>query len=180
MNLDLFHSLTNKNIEFKPLSTCDVQEIHEYASDPIVSQYIGWKLMNTLDETREFIDVMINRELEGTHLYASVVQKSSGFVIGTAMLFNFDHQANKAEIGYVFHKDYWGKGYGTQVISLISDFAFKSLKLHKLHGQVVHPNIGSARILEKNDFKLEGRLIDHYFIDNDYYDALLYGKINNK
>jgi ribosomal-protein-alanine N-acetyltransferase len=105
--------------------------------------------MNTLKETSEFIELMLKRESEGTHLYASIAVKSTQEVIGTAMIFNFDQQANQAEVGYVFHKDYWGKGYGTESVALMSDFAFESLNLHKLHASVVDANIGSARILEK-------------------------------
>ncbi len=177
MNVDLFHRLEGRSIYFKPLSLSDVQEIHGYASDENVSRFIGWNLMHTLNETHEYIEKMIRRESEGTHLYASVALRTTGTIIGTAMIFNFDREANHAEIGYVFHSDYWGKGYGTETIALMSDFAFESLNLHKLHACVVDANIGSVKVLEKNGFKLEGRLKDYYFIDGTYYDGLFFGKL---
>ena len=180
MDLSLFHALEGESVIFKPLSTNDVREIHDFASDEEVSRFIGWNLMNTLDETREHIETMINRESAGTHLYASIVLKSTQAIIGTGMIFNFDQKANKAEIGYVFDKNYWGKGYGTESLALMSDFAFESLNLHKIHASVVDANAGSARILEKNGYVLEGRLKDHYFIENQYYDGLLFGKIQTK
>ncbi len=96
------------------------------------------------------------------------------------MIFNFDHKAKKAEIGYVFNRDHWGKGYGTECVALMSDFAFNSLNLHKLHACVVDANLGFARILEKNGYVLEGRLNDHCFIEEKYYNALLFGKIQTK
>lgn len=180
METSLFHSLEGKSICFRELSINDAQAIHEYASDEDVARFIGWNLMNTLNETREHIERMLKRESEGTHLYASIVQKSTQTVIGTAMIFNFDKEANQAEVGYVFHRSYWGRGYGTECVALITDFAFKSLKLHKLHASVVDANIGSARILEKNGYELEGRLKDYYFIEDKYYAALLFGKIQNE
>lgn len=179
MNSGLFHSLIGEKVYFKALSMEDSQEIHDYASDNDVSRFIGWDLMNTLDETRELVELMLKREAAGTHLYASIVLSSNQAIIGTAMIFNFDQEANQAEIGYVFHKDYWGKGYGTETAALMSDFAFKTLNLHKLHASVTDANIGSARVLEKNGFDLEGRLKDHYFIEDKYYDSLLFGKIAN-
>lgn len=180
MNKALFHSLEGKNIYFKALSTNDAQAIHDYASDKDVKRFIGWNLMKSLNETTEFVELMINRESAGTHLYASVALKSTEEVIGTVMIFNFDKQANQAEVGYVFHKDHWGKGYGSESLALVTDFAFESLNLHKLHASVTDANIGSARILEKNGYKLEGRLKDHYFIEDKYYDSLLFGKIQAK
>ncbi|MEH7107819.1 GNAT family N-acetyltransferase [Bacillus sp. JJ1764] len=179
MNIQLFHSLEGEKVYFKPLSLEDVTEIHEFASDPEVSRFIGWELKNTLDETHEHIETMLKREEAGTHLYASVVIKPTKAIIGTVMIFNFDNEANQAEIGYVFHKDYWGMGYGTESVALMSDFAFKNLNLHKLHASVVDVNRGSARILEKNKYELEGRLRDHYFIEGHYYDALLFGKLTH-
>lgn len=180
MNKELFHSLVGKNIYFKPLKTEDAHKVHDYASDKEVKKYIGWNLMKSLEETTEFVRTMIKREEADTHLYASVALKSTDEVIGTVMLFNFDKIANKAEIGYVFHKNHWGKGYGSDSLSLVSDFAFESLKLHKLHATVIDANIGSAKILEKDGFQLEGNLKDHFYIEDQYYGALLYGKFNSK
>ena len=180
MDTSLFHSLEGENICFKSLSTNDAEEIHSYASDEEVSRFIGWNLMNTLDETHEHIEIMLKRESAGTHLYASIVLKSTQAIIGTAMIFNFDQKANHAEIGYVFHKEHWGKGYGSESVALMSDFAFRSLNFHKLHASVVDANIGSARILEKNGYELEGRLKDYYLIEDKYYDSLLFGKVQTK
>jgi ribosomal-protein-alanine N-acetyltransferase len=180
LNPSLFHSLEGESISFKALSTTDAQEIHNYASDKEVSRFIGWSLMNSLNDTSEHIKTMLKSEAAGTHLYASIVQKSTKDIIGTAMIFNLDQEANQAEIGYVFHRDYWGNGYGTECVALISDFAFESLNLHKLHASVVDANIGSARILEKNGYMLEGELKDHFFIEGKYYNAFLFGKIQTK
>ncbi|MEG0772050.1 GNAT family N-acetyltransferase [Clostridium sp.] len=176
MDKDLFHSLEGTDIYFKLISTEDTEDMHEYTSDKECKRFIGWRLMQNPDETREFIEELVRRESAGTHLYASVVLKSNDKVIGTVMLFNFDKEANQAEVGYVFNRGYWGKGYGTESIALVSKFGFESLKLHKLHASVVGANIGSARLLEKNGYELEGRLKDHFFIEDKYYDDLLFGK----
>jgi len=175
-----FHSLEGEKVYFKALNIEDVQEIHDYASDPEVSRFIGWNLMNTVHETRKLIETMLDRDSAGTHFYASIVLKSTQEIIGTAMVFNIDKEANKAEIGYVIHRNHWGKGYGSEIVALMTDFAFQSLHLHKLYAYVVDANIGSARILEKNGYELEGRLKDNYFIEDKYYDALFFGKISNQ
>ena len=176
MSTDLFHGLEGENICFKSMSTKDEQEIHSYASDEDVSRFIGWPLMKTLNETHNYIEEMLRRESAGTHLYASIVLKSTQEIIGTAMIFNFDHEAKHAEVGYVFHKNHWSKGYGTETVALMVGFAFDALNLHKLHARVVEANIGSIRILQKHCFKSEGCLKDYYFIDSTYHNLLLFGK----
>lgn len=177
MNQHSFHSLQGAKIRLKQVSAHDASEMHAYLSDEDVSRFIGWKLMHTVDETRAHIEALLTREAAGTHLYASIVLASTQAVIGNAMMFSFDWNAKHAEIGYVFHKGYWGKGYGTECVALMDEFAFGVLQLHKLYASAAAANTGSARILEKNGYQLEGRLKDHYFIDGQYDDALLFGKI---
>lgn len=177
MNMNSFHKLQGQSICFKALLAEDAPAIHSYASDEEVSRFIGWPLMKNVEETLAFVEEMISREAAGTHLYASIVLKSTGHIIGTAMFFGFDKEANHAELGYVFHKDHWGKGYGTEAVAMMERFGFEVLKLHKLHARVVDANIGSAKILEKNGFELEGRLKDYFYIDHAYFDNLIFGKL---
>ena len=174
MKPKLYTAETGSKIAFKPMRLEESPLIHTYASDEDVSRYIGWKLMNTLDETTAYVKEMLRREEAGTHLYTSIYERDSGVLIGTGMLFNFDDEARQAEIGYVFHKDYWGKGYASDAIKAITTFADEQLGLHKVHASVVAKNIGSARVLEKNSYVLEGRLRDHFFIDEAYDDELIF------
>ena len=179
MDSGLFHNLQGEKIYFKALNIEDAEAIHRYASDEDVSRFIGWSLMKTLKETSDYIEEMIRREAAGTHLYASIVLKPTQEVVGTAMIFNFDWKAKHAEVGYVFHKNHWGRGLCTEAVELMNSFAFEVLKLHKLHARVVAANIGSVRVLEKSGYVLEGRLRDYHFIDEGYYDSLLFGLIKN-
>lgn len=173
----LFHNLKSEHLQFKQLVMEDVDAIHLYASDEDVSRFIGWPLMDSLEATNDFVAEMMSKEVAATHIYANVIEISSNEVIGTVMIFNIDQVANKAEVGYVFRKDTWGKGYCSQAVELVCDYGFKVLNLHKIHAQVTDTNIGSSRVLEKNGFEKEGHLKDHYYVDNQYYDCLLYGKI---
>ncbi|RAU98892.1 GNAT family N-acetyltransferase [Paenibacillus sp. YN15] len=160
MNPVLFHSLKGARIELRKISLEDAAEMYAYLSDEEVSRYIGWKLMHTIDDTRRHIGTLLEREASGTHLYAAVILKSTGAVIGNAMLFNMDAREGHAEIGYVLHKGYWGQGYGTECVALVDAFAFEVLQLHRLYACVIAANLPSARILEKNGYRLDGTLPD--------------------
>jgi ribosomal-protein-alanine N-acetyltransferase len=177
LNAGIFHSMGDDTIGFKALKTADSAAIHEFASDPEVSRYIGWRLMKNQDETYQHVETMIKREIESVQLYASVYLRETGEIIGTAMLFHMDLEAANAEIGYVFRKDTWGKGYGSRSVALISDFVFNNLKFHRLYANVAAENIGSGKILLNNGFLLEGRLKDHYLVEEKYCDRLIYGKL---
>ncbi|MNC19461.1 putative ribosomal N-acetyltransferase YdaF [compost metagenome] len=160
MNIGIFHSLEGARLQFRKISMDDAAEMHVYLSDEEVSRYIGWKLMHTLEDTRAHIGTLLAREAAGTHLYAAVVLKATGVVIGNVMLFNMDAQEGQAEMGYVFHKGYWGQGFGTECVAVVDDFAFEVLPLDKLYACVDAANLPSARILEKNGYRLDGTLED--------------------
>ena len=177
VNKKTFNTLSGEDIYFKPLNLDDVPAIHEFASDKKVSKFIGWSLTYSLDDTVELVESMIQKEKYEMGIYASIFLKSNYQLIGTCMIFNVDLQAKHGEIGYVLNADYWNRGYGTEIIKLISNYASKELKLHKLHARVVDRNIGSSKILEKNGFILEGNLKDYYFIDDKYYNGLFWGKV---
>ncbi len=176
MSNGAFHTLIGEGIYFKPLSTDDTAAIHSFASDPLVSKFIGWRLMGSSEETEDFIKEMIKREAAATHLYASIVLKATGDIIGTAMIFSIDKEARHAEVGYVLHKSYWGKGYGTEALRLMNAYALDILKLRKLHARVVAANVSSVKILEKTAYQPEGRIRDYHFVEGNYYDSLLFGK----
>lgn len=83
--------------------------------------------------------------------------------------------AHRAEIGYWLAKPYWGQGIMTDVVGAYVRYAFAELQLLKLVAHVFEFNAASARVLEKNGFKLEGLLRKHFQKNGQLLDARLYG-----
>lgn len=171
-----FSTLRDESIRFMPMQDNATEQIHAYASDPVVSKFIGWPLMKTLDETRDYVGVMMTRESADTHFYANVMCCDEAVIIGTMMIFNIDWDNMTAEIGYVFHKDYWGKGYGAKCVALTTDFLIDSLGFKTLYANVVSANLGSSRILEKNGYERVEQKEGAYHIDGEIYDQWCYEK----
>jgi ribosomal-protein-alanine N-acetyltransferase len=85
-----------------------------------------------------------------------------------------------ADIGLLIgEKDQWGKGYASEAIGLVCDFAFGTLNLHKLKAGCYADNQGSARAFLRNGFVEEGRLRQQWLIDNQYQDSLLLGLLRD-
>lgn len=59
-------------------------------------------------------------------------------------------------IGYYLDMLYNGKGYMTEVVKLVVEFAFGNLKLHRIEAGVMPHNIRSMSVLEKAGFQKEG------------------------
>jgi len=64
-----------------------------------------------------------------------------------------------AELGYWIAEPFWGKGFATQAVKLILDYAFKTFpQIIKYYATVYHTNNASMRVLEKNGFIKEAIL----------------------
>ena len=58
-------------------------------------------------------------------------------------------------IGYMIMTPFWSQGIGTEAVRQICEIAFRKLTLERIIGEVFPENLASARVLEKNGFRLE-------------------------
>ena len=66
-----------------------------------------------------------------------------------------DEQRNVGSIGYMILTPFWSQGIGAEAVRQICGIAFRDLALERIIGEVFPENLASARVLEKNGFRLE-------------------------
>jgi len=88
-----------------------------------------------------------------------------------------DVYRRSAEIGYWIGETYWNRGIATLAVGAAAQYAFANFDLVRLYATVFEWNPASARVLEKNGFKLEGRLEKSVFKDGNLIDSLLYALV---
>ena len=57
------------------------------------------------------------------------------------------------EIGYLFLKEHWGKGYAKEAVSAIIDYGFNTLKLQRFFATIDNKNDRSKKLIKKLRFK---------------------------
>lgn len=57
-------------------------------------------------------------------------------------------------IGYMILTPFWSQGIGTEAVRQICGIAFRELALERIIGEVFPENLASARVLEKNGFRM--------------------------
>lgn len=68
-----------------------------------------------------------------------------------------------AFLGYKLDKDFVNRGYMSSAVEMLTIYAFKELKLHRIEANVMPKNKASLRVLEKNHFINEG--ISKYYLN---------------
>lgn len=72
------------------------------------------------------------------------------------------HLANEsAEIGYWVGRVYWGRGYCSEASRAMLDYAFRELRLNRVHAAHLSRNPASGRVLQKLGMVHEGRQRQH-------------------
>lgn len=83
-------------------------------------------------------------------------------------------------VGYWLIPELWGRGIITAAVRTIVEHAFAK-GFRRLEASVYEPNLGSARVLEKNGFVLEGCLRKcRVGRDGEIMDELLYGRLKEQ
>ena len=90
-----------------------------------------------------------------------------------------DIYRRSAEVGYWLGEPYWGKGILTKALNVLVQYAFANFDLVRLYATVFEWNQSSARVLEKNGFKSEGRLSKSVTKDGKTIDSFLYALVRS-
>lgn len=162
--------------------------LREVRQEDVTEQYYNW--MNDQEITRytesRFYPVSIGQlqsyvnSLDGKRdsVFMAIIDKASLQHIGNIKLGGIDWIHRRADIGIIIGaKTYWGQGYASEAITLISEYALNKLNLHKVWAGCYANNVGSIKAFLKAGFVQEGIQRKHCYCDGDYADVVLLGKI---
>lgn len=65
-----------------------------------------------------------------------------------------NEKRTEGELGWILNKNYWGKGYGTEVAMAVKDFAINDLKVFTLVAHCDYRNSASRNVMEKIGLRL--------------------------
>jgi len=116
----------------------------------------------TIEDTRIYFEEIANR-IEGRSYYPHIlIDTSHNHFIGFMDIKSIDWNVPKAEIGYFIDSHYEGKGISTKALSLIVDFAIRTLGMRKLLIRTHSENYAARALAEKNGFQQEGIIRSDY------------------
>jgi len=103
-----------------------------------------------------------------------VFDKDSNELLGIARLMFIDWIGRTADLGlYIGEPQYRGKKLGIEIVNTILTYGFERLNLRKLSLRVLESNIPAVKCYESCGFTREGCLVNHYWINGSYHNALL-------
>lgn len=163
--------LKGERVYLRSLEQSDLELLHIWVNDPEVRGLIG-EVMPTsrlgMEEWFERVRTDPNR------IWFVIVNRENDRVIGEAGLLRMFFPWRTTDLSIILgDKSAWGKGFGTEAINLLLDYAFGYLNFHRVSIGVVAANERALRFYEKIGFKREGIQRDGYFYNHTYQDFVM-------
>lgn len=154
--------------------------IVELSNDPVVRHnVVGWDWPLSLARQEKWYESVSESDAARRFLIESL----EGAPIGLAGLWTIDWHNRTAVSGLKIggSDEVRGRGYGAQALSLLMNFAFRDVGLHRLTADVLEYNAASMALhTEKLGWTREGISRQHVWRDGQYWDVVQLGILRDE
>ena len=154
-----FEPIVTERLLLRRSSPEDAETISAYRSDPDVHRYQGWERTDA-DGVRSEIEAMATRK-PGEHggwVQLTVEERETGILVGDVGLSPADDDVGVIKVGYTMSPEVQGRGYATEAVRALIDYAFGTLGADVVRAYASAANLASIRVAEKSGMTLVERI----------------------
>jgi RimJ/RimL family protein N-acetyltransferase len=148
-------------LQLRPPTNADAPDTLLMLRDPDVARWNPGPARVDLDEVTAWCARQADWT-DGTHATFSVLDATSGRLLGNVSLHQIDHRQQDAEIGYRVAPWARSQGVATDAVAAAARWAFGALDLVRIEIAHAVANPASCRVALKAGFPLEGTLRQAY------------------
>lgn len=155
----------------------DLQPFVAMRNDSDVARFQSWSEFSEA-EGYAFLDEIEHVQPGDEGWFQMALEdRGTGLFIGDCGLRIMDNDQRLAQIGYTIARTYWNRGFASEAISGLSDYAFSSFAIHRITASVDPRNIGSCRALEKAGFVKEAHFRKSEWFKGEWADDAVYARL---
>lgn len=115
------------------------------------------------EEVQEWLDRQISRYQKwGFGLWAVVLKETDEMIGQCGLTMQPWNDKEVLEIGYLFQRKYWHKGYATEAAIACKKYAFEVLNAHEVCSIIRDTNVASQKVAVRNDMIAVDSWTKHY------------------
>ena len=139
----------------RPWKASDINSLIKYANNWNIAKNLTNQFPHpyTIQDGKAFIEYATKDD--PIHIFAIEVNQEA--VGGIGIHPQSDIFIKNAELGYWLGEPFWGYGIVSKAIKQIIQFGFSTFDIERIFARPYGTNFASQKILEKNNFLLEGR-----------------------
>jgi RimJ/RimL family protein N-acetyltransferase len=161
-------------VTLRPVEPDDVGTLARFLNDVEVSLLVGGLAPVPMPVASVAALHERRRESPDEINFAIAANDADGRLIGQCGLFRHDVVSRTAELGIsIGLRDYWGRHYGREAVSLLVDYAFRIRNIRKVCLTVNGANERAIRAYTAAGFVEEGRRARHAWNNGQYIDIVL-------
>lgn len=172
--------LESDRLLLRKLRLDDAEDMFEWASDDVVTQFLSWPTHKTADDSRRYIQTVLDGYRCNEFAGWGIVLKPSNKVVGSLTMRHWQKEHLQTEIGYVMNPRFQGRGIMTEAMRMFLAFGFETLLLNRIEARCFTGNLSSERVMQKVGMVLEGTLRQHQFIKGAFHDFRVYALLREE
>lgn len=172
------NTLKGTHINLRAIEPTDLAFLYQIENDEVF-----WEVSNT---QKPFSKFLLQQYLENAQqdIYEAkqlrlVIEDKNETPVGLIDLFDFDPKHQRAGIGIVINQQFQDKGFASESLKLLLNFAFLHLDLHQLFANITEGNNKSISLFEKLGFKKAGVKKDWIYSNGIFKNELIYQLIHD-
>ncbi len=173
-----FPTLSTERLNLRQVEANDVEDIFLLRSDEGVMKFLDRPKAKTIEDARQLIKSIAEGIENSNAITWAISQKNDAQLIGTIGFWRIMEEHYRAEIGYLLHPDFQGKGIMQEALTKALDYGFRTLKLHSIEANINPNNVASIKLLERNRFVREAYFKENFFYAGKFLDTAIYSLIN--
>jgi len=168
-------ALKGEKVSMRKIEKKDLVSCIKWFRDPEVVKFLSNSIKNITEETE--LDWFNFIESSDHDLVFAIISICDGEYIGNCGLHKIDWNEKVCEFGmFIGNKDYWNRGYGTDALKTIIDFAFRKLGLQTIKLLVYEYNHRAMKVYKNCGFVLVDTLKKHHLYNDIYWDTFVMEK----
>ncbi len=175
LNFSPFPILESERLVFRKLTDTDAPEILELRGNPETMKFIPRPLVTDIEGALAHIKMINDKIDENIDINWAVTEKGSDKCIGLMGFYRTQPEHFRTELGYMIVREHWGKGYVTEAVKTLLDFAFNNLNFHSIVAVIDSRHAASERVLQKVGFVKEAHFKEDFYYNNEFTDTVMYG-----
>ena len=174
LNFSPFPKLESERLQFRKLTPEDAPEILLLRGNSETMKYIPRPLIIDIEGALAHIKMINDKIDENIDINWAVTEKGNNKCIGIMGFYRTQPEHFRTELGYMITPEHWGKGYVTEAVTVLLDFAFNSLQFHSIEAVIDSRHTASERVLQKVGFIKEAHFKENFYYNNEFTDTVIY------
>lgn len=173
-------TLKNSTVTLRRYSESDIELLYEkLGKDPEMARYTGWNPYSTMESCSEFVHEIVSGYESDSDAYGWIIE-ADNIPVGEIGAYGYLTEDRSIEIGYSIFREFWGKGYATEALSLVLDFLKDIREIETVRAWTATDNQKSERVLLKNGFEKTEIKDKALKVDLNTFDQAIFRKSNKQ